>query len=216
MSDVSVIITTYNRCALIPRAVESVRRAGNNLEIIIIDDASQDQTQDVCRAMRDVRYIRVRRRRGVSGARNIGIVASTAPHLCFLDDDDMRLPGTIDAQVALLRANPSAGMIYGRVLLGDEECRRKGSFYPETSPQGDIFWELRRSNFVPCPSVMFLRDSLRAGLLDEGAPGIDDWDLWVRIAELYPSDREIKVREGVPTRRRLCQRARAKPFHAEH
>jgi glycosyltransferase involved in cell wall biosynthesis len=188
MSDVSVIITTYNRCVLIPRAVESARRAGNNLEIIIVDDASQDRTQDVCEAMRDVRYIRVRRRRGVSGARNIGVIASTAPYLCFLDDDDVRLPGTIDAQVALLKANPMAAMIYGRVLFGDEECRPKGGFYPQRCPEGDIFWELLSWNFVPCQSVVFRRDCLRRiGLLDETAPGIDDWDLWVRMTELYPA-----------------------------
>jgi glycosyltransferase involved in cell wall biosynthesis len=188
MSNASVIITTYNRCALIPRAVESARGAGKNLEIIIVDDASQDRTQDVCEAMSDVRYIRVRRRRGVSGARNIGIIASTAPYLSFLDDDDVRLPGTIDAQVARLRANPMAAMIYGRVLFGDEQCRPQGGFYPERCPEGDIFWELLRWNFIPCQSAVFRRDCLRqVGLLDEATPGIDDWDLWVRMAELYPA-----------------------------
>lgn len=195
MTKVSIIITTYNRCALLPRAVESARRAGDQIEIIVVDDASQDQTRDVCEAMGDVHYIGVRRRRGVSGARNLGIIASTAEYICFLDDDDVRLPGTIDAQVALLQAEPSAGMVYGRVLFGDEECRPKGGFYPQSCPQGDVFWELLRWNFIPCQSVVFRRDCLqRVGLLDEDAPGIDDWDLWVRIAELYPV---IAIEEAV-------------------
>jgi hypothetical protein len=42
-------------------------------------------------------------------------------------------------------------------------------------------------NFIPCPTVIVRRASLdRVGLLDESAPGVDDWDLWVRIAELFP------------------------------
>lgn len=187
MAKVSIIITTHNRCALIPRAVESARRAGDNLEVIIVDDASHDRTQEVCEAMSDVRYIRVQRRRGVSGARNIGIIASTAPYICFLDDDDVRLPGTVDAQVALLEANPSAAMIYGRVFFGDDECRPKGGSYPQVCLNGDVFWELLRWNFIPCPSVVFRRDCLRQiGLLDEACSGIEDWDLWVRLAEVFP------------------------------
>lgn len=187
MANVSIIITTHNRCTLVSRAVESARRAGENLEIIIVDDASEDRTQDVCEAMSNVRYIRVKRRRGVSGARNIGIIASTAPYVCFLDDDDMRLPGTINAQVSLLKANPKAAMIYGRVLIGDEECRPKGVTYPNVCLDGDVFWELLKWNFIPCPSVIFRRDCLReVGLLDEAAAGIDDWDLWLRLAELFP------------------------------
>jgi hypothetical protein len=43
-----------------------------------------------------------------------------------------------------------------------------------------------RRNFIPCPSVVFRRECLlRVGLLDEAAPGVEDWDLWVRVAEQY-------------------------------
>lgn len=187
MTSVSVIIATRNRCALLPRAVESARGAGNNLEIIVVDDTSEDQTREVCEGWKDVRYIRARRRLGLGGARNVGLIASTSPYITFLDDDDVRLPGSLDAQLQILDAQPSAGMIYGRALYGDEECRPDGTVYPEDCPQGDLFWQLLRSNFIPCPTVVFRRACLtRVGLLEEEAPGIEDWDLWVRIAELFP------------------------------
>lgn len=187
MTKVSIIIATRNRCAILPRAVESARRAGTNVEIIVVDDASDDRTQDVCEAWRDIRYIRAKRRQGVSGARNLGLIASTSEYISFLDDDDIRLPGSLDTQVNLLEAHPDAGMSYGRALYGDEECRPKGGFYPSLCPQGDIFQELLRWNFIPCPSVVFRRACIRRiGLLDEEAAGLEDWDLWVRIAELYP------------------------------
>lgn len=187
MYKVSLIITTYNRPHLLPRAVESAKRAGQNVEIIVVDDASIDETADVCQNLRGIKYLRADRNKGVAGARNLGLKVSEGEYIAFLDDDDIRLPDSLDHQIALLEAAPSAGMIYGTVFYGDEDCRPKGGFYPETCPQGDIFWELLRTNFIPCQSVVFRRDCLRqTGFLDETAPGIDDWDLWLRIAELYP------------------------------
>jgi glycosyltransferase involved in cell wall biosynthesis len=187
MKNVSVIIATHNRCALLPRAVQSVRQAGKNIEIIIVDDASVDRTQEICEGWTDVRYVRCRRRRGVSGARNLGIIASRSEYINFLDDDDVRLPGSIDEQVKLLDSRPDAGMIYGMALYGDEEGNANDGFYPQHCPEGDIFWKLLCSNFVPCVSVVFRRSCLQhIGLLDEEATGLEDWDLWVRIAELYP------------------------------
>jgi glycosyltransferase involved in cell wall biosynthesis len=190
MPQISVIIPTRNRCALLPRAIESARRAGSNVEIVVVDDASEDRTSEVCRVWIDshgIRYVRTRRKLGTGGARNVGLISSTSPYVSFLDDDDARLPGSLDAQVARLEQEPNAGMIYGRALYGDQECTPTGSFYPEHCPQGDLFWQLLERNFIPCPTVVFRRACLtRIGLLEEEALGIEDWDLWVRIAELYP------------------------------
>lgn len=187
MPKVSIIIATRNRCALLPRAVESVRRAGSNIEIIVVDDSSQDQTRQVCESWDDVRYFRAHSKLGPGGARNLGLIASTSPYIGFLDDDDVRLPGSIDRQVELLEMQSDAGMIYGRALYGDDECWPQDSFYPEQCPTGDIFWQLLQWNFIPCPTVIFRRACLsRVGLLEDAAPGVEDWDLWVRIAELYP------------------------------
>jgi glycosyltransferase involved in cell wall biosynthesis len=187
MAKVSLIIPTFSRPHLLERCVESVRRAGSGVEIIVVDDASTDETASVCRKLRDIKYVRLDSNRGVAGARNEGLRASTSEYVGFLDDDDLRLPNSIDAQVKLLDDHPDAGMVYGRALYGDELCLPKGGSYPDECPQGDIFWELMEWNFVPCLTVIFRRTCLeRVGLLDESATGVDDWDLWVRISELYP------------------------------
>src|SRR5215203_4329458 len=122
MSKVSVIIPTRNRCALLPRAVESARAAASDVEIIIVDDGSEDETSKVCAGLTDVRYLRLRRNLGPGSARNVGIISSTAPYISFLDDDDLRIPRSIESQVSLLEAEPQAGMIYGQALYGDENC----------------------------------------------------------------------------------------------
>ena len=187
MPKVSVVITTHNRPRLLPRAVESARSAASDVEIVIVDDASTDETAEVCRALHGTRYLRAERNQGVAGARNLGLLASTGEYVNFLDDDDVRLPGTLDEQAELLKAAPDAGLIYGQALVGDQNCTPTGSFYPEVCPQGDIFWEILERNFIPCGSVLFRKSCVnRVGLLDKNSAGLDDWDFWVRITELYP------------------------------
>jgi glycosyltransferase involved in cell wall biosynthesis len=187
MPKVSVIIATRNRCSFVTRAVESARNASRDAEIIIVDDASEDQTPEVCAEWADIKCIRLQRQLGPGGARNVGLIASTSPYITFLDDDDLRLPGSIDLQLDLLEAQPAAGMIYGKVLYGDNEGRASGGGYPDHCQQGDLFWQLLCWNFIPCATVVFRRECVsRLGLLQEEARGIEDWDLWVRIAELYP------------------------------
>lgn len=187
MPRVSVIIATHNRSAFVSRAIESARNASGDVEIVVVDDASDDRTREVCNAQTDIKYVRLQRRLGLGPARNVGLIASSSPYISFLDDDDLRLPASLDLQLDLLEAQPDAGMIYGKVFYGDDQGQTNGDGYPDQCQQGDLFWGLMRWNFIPCPTVVFRRECIkRLGLLEEHAPGIEDWDLWVRIAEVYP------------------------------
>jgi len=185
MPKVSIIIPTHNRPRLLRRAINSARASGSEVEIVVVDDASSDETAETCRSISDITYVRVDRNQGVAGARNIGLVASRGEYVSFLDDDDQRLPGSVNKQIEALEKNPDAVMIYGQAIPEDPSGTRHQP-YPAECPQGDIFWELLTRNFVPCGSAVFRRECLsRVGLLDEGISGIDDWDLWVRIAEIF-------------------------------
>jgi glycosyltransferase involved in cell wall biosynthesis len=187
MPRASIIITTRKRPHLVPRAVESARASGSNVEIVVVDDASSDETAAVCKDLFGINYVRVENNQGVAGARNIGLVASRGEYVSFLDDDDTRLAGSLDAQIEALEREPQAGLIYGQAIWGDQDGRPSNKSYPSDCPQGDVFWKLLARNFIPCGSVVFRRSCLsRVGLLDESIPGLDDWDLWVRIAEIYP------------------------------
>jgi len=187
MPTVSVIITTHNRPHLLPRAVESARAAGSDVEVVVVDDASSDETAEVCHRLEGIRYVRVERNQGVAGARNIGLLSSRGEYVSFLDDDDVRLRGSLDLQLAALRAAPEAGLIYGQALYGGSNDRAGHDRYPQPCPRGDVFWKLLARNFIPCGSVVFRRSCLfAAGLLDHSIAGIDDWDLWIRLAALYP------------------------------
>jgi cellulose synthase/poly-beta-1,6-N-acetylglucosamine synthase-like glycosyltransferase len=187
MSLASIIITTHNRPHLLGRAVESAHRAGKDVEVIVVDDASTDETALVCRALSGIKYQRTEHNLGVAGARNVGLLVSSGSYVTFLDDDDVRLPNSLDAQVKLLEADEKAGLIYGQAIYGDQSGKPSNDLYPQVCPEGDVFWQLLAQNFIPCGSAVFRRSCLNAvGLLDDGLPGFDDWDLWLRIAELFP------------------------------
>jgi glycosyltransferase involved in cell wall biosynthesis len=183
----SIIITTHNRPHLLPRAVASARAAGSDVEIVVVDDASSDETAEVCQNLSGINYVRVERNQRVAGARNIGMVASHGEYLSFLDDDDTRLADSLDAQIETLDREPQAGLIYGRAIFANQDGAPGTQSYPDECPAGDVFWKLLSRNFIPCGSTLFRRSCLtRVGLLDDSIPGLDDWDLWIRIAEIYP------------------------------
>lgn len=109
MPEVSVIIPTHNRQRLVSRAVRSVlNQTYEDLECIVVDDASSDGTPQVIQTIEDERlvYLRHDRNRGASGARNTGIRAAKSSLIAFLDDDDEWLPEKLVKQVPLLKALP--------------------------------------------------------------------------------------------------------------
>jgi glycosyltransferase involved in cell wall biosynthesis len=188
MAGASIIIPTYNRPHLLPRAVESARLSGKDVEVIVVDDASKDETALVCRGLEGVKYVRLERNQGVAGARNVGILASSAEFIAFLDDDDLRLPGSIDAQISALDAAPEAGFVCGAMLIADQNYNLTGEV---SSPRagGDVFWQLLELDFPVMPLSVVIRKEclLRVGLLNRHLRGIDDWDILVRIAERFPA-----------------------------
>ena len=186
MPRISVIITTHNRPALLPGAISSARNAARAVEIIVVDDASCDDTAAVCKSISDIKYVRVDRNQAVAGARDIGLIVSSGEYITFLDDDDVRLPDSLDRQIEALEQNPNAAFVYGQATP-ESSNGEHGPGYPAVCPGGDIFWQLLRCNFIPCGSVIFRRSVVsQIGLLDTAISGIDDWDFWVRMSELFP------------------------------
>ena len=184
---VSVIITTYSRPHLLRRAVQSVSETGQEMEVVVVDDASTDGTRSVCESLHGITYVRLEQNHGVAGARLAGIHASSGEYVAFLDDDDVRLPGTLDQQCRLLTEHPDAAGVYGQLLVGDQHCRPTGVVRPAECPSGDLFWQLLSHDFTILLQSAVLRRACieQVGWPDPSLPGIDDWDLFVRLAERY-------------------------------
>lgn len=190
MTKVSVIITTHNRSSFIKRAVDSAKSSGKDVEVIVVDDASTDQTEEICSFLEGIKYIRIERNQRTAGARNVGLVASQSPFVTFLDDDDWRLPGSIDKQLEVFHKNPDYGLVYGQYIQADQDGNiTDDKPIPLVCPQGDVFWNLLNENIVGCLTAVFRKECIyTVGLLDTSPDmvGIEDYDLWVRIAELFP------------------------------
>ena len=109
---VNVIIPTYNRAQLLPRAINSViAQTFQDIKIIVVDDASTDRTEEVVSSFQDPRihYIRHSQNRGPSAARNTGIRASEAgQYLAYLEDDDEWFPNKLEIR-------PSSSLALGSI-----------------------------------------------------------------------------------------------------
>jgi glycosyltransferase involved in cell wall biosynthesis len=110
---VSVIIPTYNRAGLLPRALASARnQTYPNIEILVVDDASTDNTRDLVAAIPDprVRYFRHERNRGGGAARNTGFEQARGDYIALLDSDDEWMPAKLQAQIpAMVRSDAQLG-----------------------------------------------------------------------------------------------------------
>jgi glycosyltransferase involved in cell wall biosynthesis len=106
---ISVILNTYNRPALLPRAVTSVlAQTHEDFELVVADDGSTDHTPGVVAALGDrrLRYVR-QDNAGLSAARNLGVAGSSGRYVTFLDDDDEALPGWLETFCAMLSSSQS-------------------------------------------------------------------------------------------------------------
>src|SRR5690242_20492188 len=117
---VSVVIPCHDHGRFLREAVESVQRQTlvDEVEIIVVDDGSTDDTGAVATFLTGIRYIR-QRHRGLSAARNRGWQASHGPYLVFLDADDRLPPSALEIGLAHARAHPEAAFVSGHHALID-------------------------------------------------------------------------------------------------
>jgi glycosyltransferase involved in cell wall biosynthesis len=182
---VSVIIRTYNRSRYLQEAIESVlRQTYDNVELIVVDDGSTDETRLVVqRHAGKIRYL-YQAHAGVSAALNAGITHATGAYLAFLDDDDLWREQLLERTVPVLEvAGNEVGVAYvgSRYFIGNDTGHLIDPGW--TGRSGDLFDALIENNFIPINAVLIRRRCLEAvGGCDPALGGYEDWDLFLRIA----------------------------------
>jgi glycosyltransferase involved in cell wall biosynthesis len=178
---VSVILPTYNRAGSIGAAIRSVLdQTERDFEIIVVDDRSTDETEDVVKRFGDprIRYIRQARNGGDAASRNAGVLESRGKYLAFLDDDDEWLPEKLSLQLPLFeRGGERVGLVHGGRQTIVEATGQTVLMLSEGSPEEQLRWFR-----ITTSAVMVRRAAVdEVGLFDESIVFCSDCDLWIRL-----------------------------------
>jgi glycosyltransferase involved in cell wall biosynthesis len=189
---VSVGIPAFNGEKYLSEAIQSVLNQNyENFELIVVDDASQDQTLKIARSFKDVRI------RTFANSNRLGLVKNwneclknaRGDFFCILGQDDVMEADNLREKVASMLETPSAGMVYSKVLEIDE-CGTDFRYFEQRNEnvskveKGRAFFErIFRENFVCSSSVVIRRACLeRIGGFDARLNFACDWEMWMRIS----------------------------------
>jgi len=201
MPKVSVIIPTYNRLLMLKEAVDSVlAQEFEDMELIVVDDGSTDGTaEEMKRYGGRVKLIQNSENKGVSAARNKGILHARGKYIAFLDSDDLWVKGKLKIQVSFLDDNP-----HYPVCHTDEIWIRRGKrvnpMLKHAKYSGWIFEKCLPLCIISPSSVMMKRTLFsKVGLFDEALPVCEDYDFWLRVSARFPIffiDRKLIIKRG--------------------
>ncbi len=188
---VSVLIPTYNRAARLMAAVKSVQaQTYGAWELIVVDDASTDTTQEVMHdlsaADARIKYVRFDLNQGQSAARNRAAELAAGKYLAFLDSDDEWLPEKLAQQVSFFESqSETVALTYSGAYF--RNASEGTTRIKHAVDSGDLHEKELLYNPVGGPSRVMVRTSVfkQVGGFDVSFRSHEDWDLWIRISETW-------------------------------
>ncbi len=186
MCTLSVVIPAYNVSDYILASVRSVlEQRFRDLEVIVADDGSTDDTSDRVRSITDPRVRLIRQpNKGLSGARNRGIQEARGRFVGLLDGDDVWFPDKAQTHVDALNADPAAGLVFSHQAYLDAAGDPTGQLLLCGRDDPPLRKLLVRNSVGP-PSVIVRRECFeQAGYFDEELRANEDWEWFVRLRYL--------------------------------
>lgn len=192
MPTVSVVIPTHNRSNYLKRAIDSVLgQSFQDFELIIVDDNSDDDTEDVVHSYSDkrIKYLKNTKNLKATKSRNIGICNAKGKYIALLDDDDYWYPHKLEKQIdKIFQSNKNLGFVYSGFSI---VLQKNNTIFMNIYPQkkGKVFKDIINFNILGSPTPLIRKDLLlRAGLFDNSFKSAQDWDLWIRLSMLTEFD----------------------------
>lgn len=223
---VSVIIPTYNRGHRLPASVQSVLdQTHDNLEVIVVDDGSTDDTEEIVRSIQDdrVKYLRLEKNGGVSRARNAGVSLARYDLIAFNDSDDLWHPDKLEVQLNYWREHPEDVLVYCAYKVdvpGGGIVRIPSAGEEPDTLSGDIFYYLLLRPAIGTPTMILRKDLFeKTGGFDTAYPVMEDWELTVRLARMgtigYVDEILLTVEASAADRKSCVTTVSAKLEHYE-
>lgn len=185
---VSVIMPTFNRAETISKAIQSVyEQTYKNWELIIIDDASTDNTEDIVKTIDDerIKYVKNECNRGANFSRNYGCKMAQGEYLAFLDSDNYWLSEKLEKQVQVLRSSSEkVAFVFCQIkLFNDEKVR----VIPDDKfCIGNVESIMKKYNVIDTNAVLMKRDVFeKMGGFDESMPRLQDYDLFYNVIVIH-------------------------------
>lgn len=182
---VSVIIPTYNRASTIKDSIQSVlNQTVQPLEIIIIDDHSLDNTEEIVKSFNSskVIYILNRRTKGANGARNTGINLAKGKYIAFQDSDDIWHHNKLEMQLSFMEKYQSYDMCFCSL----EKKNVVENIFPKTEvSEHNIKNEILKKNFISTQTIFIKTEVAKNILFDENLKKLQDWDFCIRVLKKY-------------------------------
>ena len=185
---VSIVTPSFNQGRFLEQTIRSVLDQGyQNLEYIIIDGKSNDESVEIIRKYEDrLAYWVSEPDRGQADALNKGFARATGDILAWINSDDFYYPGAIASAVAAFASNPGLGLVYGRGNRVDETANTICEF-AETR-DFDLEALVHGVDYILQPTTFMRRQALHeAGPLDRDMHYAFDWDLWIRLGKRFPA-----------------------------
>lgn len=188
----SVVIPTYNQADFLRIALKSVLdQEFDDFEIIVVNNFSTDHTLDVVSEFQDPRLQAINfRNNGVIGAgRNVGIRASRAPHIAFLDSDDTWRRGKLTQVARVIEETPEIGLVaHLQEMVWDGPVKSRTKFGPPPGFSENVYeYLLLVGNLLATSAAVVRRDRLeQVGLFSEDTALVtaEDYDLWLKLAKV--------------------------------
>jgi glycosyltransferase involved in cell wall biosynthesis len=182
---ISVVLPTHNRADLVQRAVRSViAQSYSNWELLVVDDASDDDTPKVLSNFTDsrIRVLRREQQGGASATRNTGLAAARGEFVVYLDDDNVMHPHWLKGVAWAFDLYPEALVMIGARII-DDELRNQGlgrGGWPQLAPPGFDRGAIARESVADLMQVAHRRE-LPGAHFDERIRVVEDWDLLARL-----------------------------------
>lgn len=185
---VSIIIPTYNRANTLNRSVKSVlNQTYENIEIIIVDDCSNDNTEQMVKNWKidKVKYYKLEKNLGACVARNKGIELATGDYIAFQDSDDEWLPEKLQKQIEKLEMTNTLVTFCALNFINIDKSNITKIPSKDVSSITNMAEELLYENFISTQTILGKKEVFKDIIFDEKLPRFQDWDIAIRLAKKY-------------------------------